>query len=124
MTGLILLVEDDRDIRESLIDALVDEGYRVVGALDGVDALEKLRASHEIPQLILLDLMMPRMNGTEFRRALSQVPLWSSIPVVVITADAQARAKAEAIGAHSFLRKPVKLRDLFAMVNRIFSETR
>ena len=63
MSGKILVVDDDRDIRETIVDALEGEGYDVISAVDGVDALERLRSEEQSPSLILLDLMMPRMNG-------------------------------------------------------------
>lgn len=112
----ILLVEDDRDIRESLVDALTDAGYEVHGAFDGLDALEKLRGTETPPQLILLDLMMPRMNGAEFREAVLKEERWKDIPVLLLTADAQARTKAQQLAVSGYLRKPVKLTDLFQAV--------
>lgn len=122
--GHILLIEDDRDVRESLVDALEYEGYAVIGALDGLDALDKLRNDGAVPDLILLDLMMPRMTGSEFREELAKVPAWSGIPVIVITADGQGRSKAQALGANGFLKKPLKLADLFNIVHRILGEKR
>jgi CheY-like chemotaxis protein len=115
----ILLVEDDRDIRESLIDALEDSGYEVIPALDGLDALDRLRSGDALPGLILLDLMMPRMNGGELREEMEKDPRLSAIPVVVVTADPQARAKSEALHATGYLKKPVKFADLFSMLTRI-----
>jgi CheY-like chemotaxis protein len=123
-TPSILFVEDDRDIRELLIDALEDEGYSVLAAIDGLDAVERLRAHQAVPRLILLDLMMPRMSGAEFRNELLSTPAWSGIPIVVITADAQGRAKARALGAKDCLQKPVKLDRLFATIARVLGETR
>jgi two-component system, chemotaxis family, chemotaxis protein CheY len=112
----ILLVEDDRDIRDSLLDALAEAGYEVHGAVDGLDALDKLRGTATPPNLILLDLMMPRMNGSEFRKAVLEEDRWKDIPVLLLTADAQARAKAEELAVTGYLRKPVKLSDLFRAV--------
>ena len=114
--GPILLVEDDRDLRDSIKEALEDEGYAVVGATDGVDAIEHLRTGGALPRLILLDLMMPRMNGYQFREAQLANPSWASIPVVVLSADP--RPKAGALGATAHLRKPVKLEVLFARIGQ------
>lgn len=117
MTHTILVVDDDRDIRETMADALGDEGYEVRRAVDGLDALEQLRATPTLPHLILLDLMMPRMNGAEFRAAILQDDRLKTIPVVLITADAQTRAKAGALAVDGVLLKPVKLADLFRAIS-------
>ena len=92
--GPVMLIEDDRDIRESVVEALEDEGFAITCAIDGLDALEKLRTGAAFPRLILLDLMMPRMDGLQFRQEMLKDPRWAAIPVIVITADAQAREKA------------------------------
>ncbi len=117
--GSILVVEDDRDIRETLSEALEEEGYEVVGAKDGIEAIERLRAATRLPHLVLLDLMMPRMNGLEFREAMVQVDAWKSIPVLLLTADAQARTRANALGVDAYLEKPVKLAALLGAVARL-----
>jgi len=113
---LILLVEDDRDIRETIADALEDAGYAVEGAVDGLDALERLRSAKRLPKLILLDLMMPRMNGVQFCEEKRKVPEWAPIPIVVLSADAQAKQKTEACSVASYLKKPVKLNALYETV--------
>ncbi len=116
--GPVLLIEDDRDIRDSVVEALEDEGYAITCAIDGLDALAKLRTGAALPRLILLDLMMPRMDGLQFRQEMLKEPRWAAIPVVVITADAQAREKARSLAAAGVLQKPVKLHDLCAIVRR------
>lgn len=113
----ILIVEDDEDIRESLVDAFQDQGYAVVSAVDGLDALDQLRNVR--PRLILLDLMMPRMNGMQFCEEKQKVDEWAAIPVVVLSADARAKERAAACGAATYLMKPVKLGSLFATVARV-----
>jgi two-component system chemotaxis response regulator CheY len=119
-TQKILIVEDDPEIRASLIDALEDEGHQVVAACDGLDALERLREPQAaLPKLILLDLTMPRLDGMQFGAELSKVNDWSAIPVVVLSADDQIRAKAQALGAIGYLRKPVKLRELFSTISKV-----
>jgi CheY-like chemotaxis protein len=112
----ILIIEDDREVRETLVDALEEEGFAVVSAFDGVDALELLKTGF-VPRFILLDLTMPRMGGVGFREAIVGTR-WAEIPIVVFTADPEARAKAEAMGAAGWLSKPVKLEELFAMAAR------
>lgn len=116
MHGKILVVDDDRDIRDTLVDALECEGYEVISAVDGVDALERLRSEAQSPSLILLDLMMPRMNGLELSKELARVETWARIPILVVSADAQGRSQAATMGAVGFLRKPMHLRELFSTV--------
>ena len=113
----ILVVEDDFDIRLVMQLALEGEGYRVVTAGDGQEALEHLR-SNELPSLILLDLMMPRMDGTDFRAVQRQDPALAGIPVVVLSADTRINEKAVAIGVESILRKPIDLDALLELVQR------
>jgi len=105
---LLLVVDDDPIIRESLADLLHDEGYVVMTAVNGKDALARLRASDSQPCVILLDLMMPVMSGPEFYDEMRNDPALADIPVVVISADGSARAKVQAMGSE-FIAKPVKI---------------
>jgi CheY-like chemotaxis protein len=84
--GPVLIVDDDFDVREALADLLVDEGLSVVTAADGAEAIKLLRTLHVPPSIILLDLMMPVMNGYAFLEEQRRDPALSSIPVAVITA--------------------------------------
>jgi CheY-like chemotaxis protein len=117
--GEILLVEDDREIRELLVDALEDAGYSVMAAEDGLDALERLRSRSEVPRLMLLDLMMPNMTGPELREELLREPTWSQIPVIVLSSHARVAEKGAAMGARECLRKPVRVERLFEAVARV-----
>jgi CheY-like chemotaxis protein len=102
----ILVVEDDRSLRESLSDALELEGYRVVCAEHGRAALDHL-AKAELPCLILLDLMMPVMDGRTFRAEMLKDQTLATVPVVLITAGgAQAAAK---VAADQVLHKPLRM---------------
>lgn len=103
----ILLVEDDDDIREAMAAFLEAEGYDVVQAIDGDDALRKLRASSDRICLVLLDLFMPVKNGWEFRAEQMADPAIAAVPVVVVSADRNARDKANTLGALEYLAKPV-----------------
>lgn len=114
----ILLVEDDEDIRESVKEALEDHDYVVYGAGDGCDALEQLRSMALRPDLVLLDLMMPRMNGAEFCEEIAKVGAWAGIPVILLSADAQIRAKATALRAADYLQKPIRLSVLLETIAR------
>ena len=117
--GHILVVEDDRDIRESLTEVLEDEGYSVAEAEDGVQALEYLKTAGKTTDLILLDLMMPNMNGFEFREAQLEDPRHATIPVAVLTADASVRYKAATLKADAYVRKPLKIDALVNLVGRV-----
>lgn len=114
----ILVVDDDRDVRESLVDALELRGYVVVEAIDGTDAIEHLRGANELPDLILLDLMMPRMNGRQFREAMVSEDRLRGVPVLVLSADVDVRTKAEAM-AVAYLAKPFHLRELLELVGNL-----
>jgi CheY-like chemotaxis protein len=115
---LILIVEDDFDLARTLGDVLESEGYGVAIALDGRDALDQLRSGLK-PDLILLDMTMPVMDGWRFREAQSKMPGAGSIPVVTVTADGDARGKAASIRAAGYLAKPTTIRDLLDEVERV-----
>jgi two-component system response regulator MprA len=117
----ILLVEDDFDVREALTETLRDAGYTVDCACDGVQALDYLRAGAR-PGLILLDLMMPRMSGSEFRMLQKVDPVLCHLPVVLLTADARIEEKARALEAAGAIRKPIDLDLLLSTIER-FSRT-
>jgi CheY-like chemotaxis protein len=104
----ILIVEDDRDIRETLAEILVDEGYQVAVAANGEEALRRLRGV-QAPCVILLDLMMPVMDGWEFRRRQQQDPGLATVPVIVVSGDGNIAQKATGIGAAGYLLKPIHL---------------
>lgn len=114
---LILVVDDDDDVREALASALAEEGYRVEVAQDGLDALDVL-AHRPIPRLIVLDLTMPRLNGSDFRRRMhADLPELCDVPLVVMSADAEGRSVARGLGATAFLRKPIRLAELLRTVD-------
>jgi len=115
---LILVVEDDDDIRATVVEVFAYEGYRAVGASHGAEALELLRASDPKPSLILLDLMMPLMNGVEFRERQLADPALAHIPVVILSADANADARCAELRAVGCLQKPMKLRAILETAER------
>jgi CheY-like chemotaxis protein len=117
-TRRILVVDDDREIREILADILQDEGYAVVQAKNGAAALDALRDEPH-PCVILLDLMMPIMDGTEFRQNQLADPKLANIPVVLFTADHTAAQKRELAGVAEVMFKPVGIADLMAVLMRI-----
>jgi CheY-like chemotaxis protein len=111
----ILVVDDDDAILELVQMTLENEGYSVITASDGAEALELLE-KHS-PSLILLDMRMPRVNGWQFAEAYRKRPAPHS-PIVVITAATDVAQRAADIGAEGFLGKPFDLRDLLAAVER------
>ncbi len=113
----VLIVDDDTDIRDTICMVLEHKGYRALGAANGAEALELLGAGDPV-DLILLDMMMPVMDGWGFRNSQPEGPAFVTIPVVVLTGDGRASSKAEAIGAAGYLRKPLDLDDLLATVAR------
>lgn len=116
----LLLVEDDRDIRESLTELLKDEGYQVASAENGQHALDFLRAASTMPELILLDLMMPVKDGFQFLEEHKQDSKLSSIPIVVMSADGRLGQSTESRSALlaqvQFLRKPLDVVQLLDCV--------
>lgn len=114
----MLIVDDDADIRETISLALEDEGYDVVSAVNGADALRHLRESKQAPHLILLDLMMPVMDGVEFRTKQREDTHLSGIPVIVITASGNAKEKTQALEVQEIIKKPIALHTLLETVRR------
>lgn len=118
----ILVVEDDPDLRLVHSEILSHEGYEVLTAADGIEALEVVE--HEgPPAMILLDLRMPRMNGWDLAERLRQRPGWRDIPVVVVAAHYRIADEAAAIGARAWLHKPVSIDHLLRVVGQIFAES-
>lgn len=103
----VLIVEDDRDIRGALQTILEEEGYDVFVAQSGKAALELMPRIPK-PSLILLDLMMPEMNGWEFCESLAKDKCYESIPVMVVTAYPD-QAKLKEIKCKELIKKPIDL---------------
>ena len=112
----VLVVDDDRDICETLEMILGSQGYQVLTASDGREALTRLRSGAR-PFLILLDLMMPGMNGMQFRQEQLRDPDLAHIPVVVISGHAQVREMALSMGVEK-IEKPFDLGNLLESVHR------
>jgi CheY-like chemotaxis protein len=110
----ILLAEDDDDLREAMLDTLQDAGYRVAAVANGQEALEWLHDAERLPALILLDLMMPVMDGWQFREVQSKDAKASLVPVVVLSA----MGAHPAIDSVEYLKKPTKVAPLLALVER------
>lgn len=110
----VLVVDDDPDILQTLALCLSTEGYGVVMAANGKEALDVLR--REKPAIILLDLMMPVMTGSEFLHHQKQDPSLAGIPVIIISAADANHARAMALGAADYLQKPIEIAELTAKV--------
>jgi CheY-like chemotaxis protein len=113
----VLVVEDNEDIRESVAEVLRMEGFYVHTASDGKDALQKLENLSE--PLILLDMMMPVMNGWEFLEARKAHPVYRDYPVVVVSAVPAGKALVQDTGlvhAEGLLEKPINIYNLLKVV--------
>jgi CheY-like chemotaxis protein len=123
LRGPLLVVEDDRDVRETLLRVLTGVGYDVRGAADGLAALEELRRPGAArPALMLLDLRMPRMDGRRLQQEMARDPILSSplIPVIVLSADSRRNSDHEQLpGAVAVLDKPVRLEHLLAIIESV-----
>jgi len=108
----ILVVEDDDAQREALTATLKARGYRVDGAADGQEALHCLQRA-EPPSIILLDLALPVMTGSQFRQRQQQDPALSGIPVVLVSGDADLPRIAASLGVAAYFSKPVEFAELF-----------
>lgn len=110
----VLVVEDDPDIREVTIQLLEDLGYQTRAAENGQQALGMLRTMEPLPCLILLDLMMPIMNGWQVLEALKEEPKLAHIPVVVMSAVAD--ISATTLNVAAYLRKPASYDQLIQIL--------
>lgn len=111
----ILVVEDDDDIRESLVELLETEGYLVSSARQGAEALVFLETAPD-QDLILLDLMMPVLDGIGFRHEQRKTSAIASIPVILMSADGRVPEKMVLTECDACLRKPVEIEDLLRLI--------
>jgi CheY-like chemotaxis protein len=111
------LVEDAEDISSMMVELLADEGFDVASVPSGRRALAHLRSAPAVPGLILLDLMMPDMDGCEFRAEQKKDPRLAGIPVLLMTAAADPQAKVAELGVQGLLKKPFK--DIESIVHAI-----
>jgi CheY-like chemotaxis protein len=110
----VLIVEDDADLREMMAQLLTLEGFRAAAVPNGKEALNYL-VDGECPEVILLDLMMPVMDGWEFRRRQRADPRLSDVPVIVLSALDQSRTRD--LHADAFLKKPLDFDRLLELVH-------
>jgi CheY-like chemotaxis protein len=112
----VLIVDDDQAIRQMLQDVLEIQGYKTLTANNGKEGIEKLKPPAELPCVIVLDLMMPGMNGWEFLDHQRSNPNLARIPVIVCSAY---RESAKSVHAHAVVEKPIKLDQLLGAVKAL-----
>ncbi|WP_224240365.1 response regulator [Hyalangium gracile] len=112
----LLVVDDDADLREAITDVLRDAGYEVIVASNGRNALEVLARSNPLPGLVLLDMMMPVLDGAGFLAEVRKHPQFAAVPVVVFSASASPNL--QELGARGWVRKPVDLEALLEVVSQ------
>ncbi len=115
----VLIVEDDADILESLVELLETEGFTTTPTSNGQEALDYLHACPDLPQLILLDLMMPVKDAFQFRQEQRLDPRISEIPVMLMSADGQLETKKKQLGFQHCLKKPFEIDTLISAVKSL-----
>jgi CheY-like chemotaxis protein len=121
MSAYVLVVDDDPAIRGLLADALRSEGYSVDLAAHGREALEAMRARR--PATVVLDLMMPVMDGFSFMEACHQEQLCDNVPIVVISAVQEALQRIDEVPVHASIAKPFDLDDLLRTIGQFVRPT-
>jgi CheY-like chemotaxis protein len=114
----ILIVEDAPEMVILLRQLLEEEGYSVDVAMNGQEALDFLRGKKNLPFLILLDLMMPVMDGFQFRQEQEKDVRLASIPIVIMTADGNIESKELKVGAKGAIKKPMDIKTVIEVVHR------
>jgi CheY-like chemotaxis protein len=114
----VLAIDDDPDFRDGLADVLDDLGYPVTSAASGREALDVLR-TEPLPDVILLDLRMPDMDGRTFREAQRLDSALSGIPCVVVSGSGEVEEEARSLGAAAVLAKPFRIQTLIDSIERV-----
>lgn len=122
MTRTILIVDDTKDLRENLRDSLEIEGFHVLTARNGKDAITILIDT--IPHLIITDLVMPVLDGYDLIRTVRKNNLWKEVPIIVYSAVSLAETAAGVIdlGADHFINKPSNIDDLLASIEKVLAQ--
>lgn len=123
MPNTILVVDDSATVRKFVSVSLSMQGFNVITACDGMDALEKLPAQNV--DLVITDLNMPHMDGFELIKSLRESPLYQDIPVIILTSlsDGASKERSEILGVHSYLQKPFSLEKIQYEVSKYLSWT-
>jgi DNA-binding response OmpR family regulator len=118
MPKKILVVDDNRDIRTSVSQILMVRGYEVIEAESGMDCLKQLEAM--LPDLVILDIMMPEMNGWDVAARIKQHEKWNIVPIVFLTAKGDDMSMGlGGLASEDYIVKPFDVTDLIACVDRI-----
>ena len=116
-SSAVLVIDDDADMRDVVTDLLRDEGYEVIAVPGAREALRLLEEGIR-PALILLDMMMPGMDGRQFRAEQTKNPEWATVPTIVFSAYVDVVETASALGAAGGLQKPLRMDVLLETVER------
>ena len=123
--GQVLVVDDEINLRESLVELIASEGFRVAQAGDGEEAVALLRSGAVAPDAVFLDVRMPKMDGLAVLRVIQEEKL-TSAPVIVISAfgDSAKMIEAMRLGAYDYITKPLDLEEIVATLGRAASQRR
>jgi len=123
MSKTILIVDDEAYIVTSLEYVMQSAGFEVAVAYDGEEALEKV--AENVPALIILDLMMPKLDGFEVCQKIRENPLWKDIRIIILTAKGRdtERKKGMSLGADDYMTKPFSTRDILDRVKELLAES-
>jgi DNA-binding response OmpR family regulator len=123
MSKTILIVDDEAYIVTSLEYVMQSAGFEVAVAYDGVEALEKV--AETVPDLVILDLMMPKLDGFEVCEKIRENPLWKDIRIIILTAKGRdiERKKGMSLGADDYMTKPFSTRDILNRVKELLAES-
>jgi len=123
MSKTILIVDDEAYIVTSLEYVMQSAGFEVAVAYDGVEALEKV--AETVPALVILDLMMPKLDGFEVCEKIRENPLWKDIRIIILTAKGRdtERKKGMSLGADDYMTKPFSTRDILNRVKELLAES-
>jgi two-component system, OmpR family, response regulator CpxR len=120
----ILIVDDDAGIRQLLLLFLEHKGYTATTVANGREALNQLQSNQPLPMLILLDLMMPVMDGAAFRQAQQADPRIAAIPVVVLSAAESVESQVPLLTADAYIPKPIEFDNLLQVVEQYYQRSR
>jgi len=123
MSKTILIVDDEAYIVTSLEYVMQSAGYEVAVAYDGEEALQKV--AETVPALVILDLMMPKLDGFEVCEKIRENPLWKDVRIIILTAKGRdiERKKGMSLGADDYMTKPFSTRDILNRVKELLAES-